>query len=137
MQKLSFAATTLFNELPVKSFDNAPYSVYVIDFNWDYLFVNKFVSRNLGKRGDNLEGKNMWSTFPALAGDLAFQAMKKRAEKGLESDFVTISPITSQKLSITGARLEDCYLFTSSILPKKEELLADLKKTLNKRKKLA
>jgi hypothetical protein len=132
MHKLSFSTSTLFKDLPVSSFDKAPYSVYVIDFDWNYLFVNKFVAKNLGRKGVHLEGKNIWKTFPELAMDFSFQGMKKRAEKGLESDFVTISPITSQKLNITGKRLKDCYLFTSSIMPKKEDLMADLKATLKR-----
>jgi hypothetical protein len=135
MQKLFFPKNTSYKDLPLDQFNNLRYSVYAIDLSWNYLFVNKFVVENLGEKGIALEGKNIWNTFPQLGKDLNFQLLKSNSEKGLDTNILTISPLTNQKIHITGQKLQDCYLFTASITPKKEELLEELKNALNNRKK--
>ncbi len=135
MQKLFFPGSTLFADLPLETFDKARYSVYVVDREWDYLFVNRFVKENLGERGADLVGRNMWLTFPELENDSMFRTLRERSEKGLESELTTISPLTFQRINVTGLVLKDCYLFTSSILPRKEDVLEDLKSTLRKGKR--
>ncbi|MCE3258774.1 MAG: hypothetical protein K0S12_415 [Bacteroidetes bacterium] len=134
MHKLSFPDSTSFKDLPLDVLNKAQYGVYVTDLDWNYLFVNKFVAKNLGPEGEKLIGKNMWTTFPPLKNDATFKELKERTEKGIESSFTTISPLTGQKIHITGQVLKDCYLFTSSVLPKKEDVIEDLKRTLHKRK---
>ena len=135
MQKLLFPKSTCFKDLPLEKFQAVRYSVYVIDWDWKYLFVNKFATQNLGTKGIGLEGKNIWKNFPELETDLNFQTLRANSEKGLDTNILTISPLTSQRIHITGQRLQDCYLFTSSITPNKEELLEELKNALNNRKK--
>lgn len=130
MNKFNFSNYSSFSDLPLKDFDTLKFSVYVLDFNWNYLFINDFVKRNLGSKADNLVGKNMWQEFEELAIDPAFAMMKKNAEKGLKINIVTTSPINSQRLNIIGHKLEDCWLFSASILPDKDELLDELRSVL-------
>lgn len=132
MNKLDFSGTTTFEELPLAHFDEMKFSVYVLNPEWKYLFVNKFVKENLGSRSYDILGKNMWATFPELAADPSFIQLKTNMEKGLISSFITISPLTSQRLNITGHPLKDCYFFTSSILPKKEDLINELRQSLRR-----
>ncbi len=136
MNKLFFPSSTFFKELPLDQFENARYSIYVIDWNWNYLFVNKFALENLGSKANSvLKGKNMWTTFPELEKDLHFATLRENSEKGLNTNILAVSPLTGQRLHITGQKLGDCYLFTSSITPNKEKLIEELKNTLNNRKK--
>ena len=130
MNKFDISKYSKFSELPLDEFNKLKYSVYALDFNWNYLFVNDFVKRNLGSRADNLVGKNMWQEFEELAIDPSFAMMKKNAEKGLRVNIVTTSPITSQRLNIVGHPLEDCWLFSASILPDKDELIDELRNEL-------
>jgi hypothetical protein len=104
----------------------------VLDRHWRYLYVNSFVKTNLGKRGENLKGKNMWREFDVLGNDLSFLSLKHKAENGINSELTTYSPLTRQRLFIRGYVLKDCYLFTSTILPSKDELLTELRSTLKK-----
>lgn len=130
MNKFNFSNYSKFSDLPLKEFDTLKFSVYVLDFNWNYLFINDFVKKNLGSKANNLLGRNMWAEFEELAIDPAFAMMKKNAEKGLKVNIVTTSLINSQRLNIIGHTLEDCWLFSASILPDKDELLDELRSVL-------
>jgi hypothetical protein len=124
---------TQYSDLPLEKFDSFNFSVYVLDKEWNYLFVNLFVTQNLGVKGHDLVGKNMWQVFPELKAAPAFIQLKTNTDKGLDSQIVAASPLNSQRLSISGRILNDCNLFTSTILPKKEELLHELRNVLVKK----
>jgi PAS domain-containing protein len=134
MHKFPIYQYSKFDQLPLEKFDSFRFSVYVIDFNWDYLFVNQFVRENLGKRADDLIGKNMWKEFPELASDPTFAKLREKMDRRIACVFETFSPINGQRLSITGYPLDDCLYFTSSILPDKQELINELRTHLNNRK---
>jgi hypothetical protein len=74
----------------------------------------------------------MWKVFPELANDTAFMQLKKNMENGIVTLLETSSPINSQRLKITGYRLEDCYYFTATILPNKIDLMQELRGELSK-----
>jgi len=137
MNKFDFQKYQCLADIPLAELDKFGFSAYVLDFNWDYLFVNSFVGNNLGANRDELIGKNMWKQFQTLAHNHSFKQMKANAEKGLDIDFITSSPLTSQRIHIKGRKLQDCYLFTSSILPQKEKLLHELRSKLRERKEEA
>lgn len=122
-----------FSELPFDKFNTLRISVYAFDYDWNFLYVNNFVRENLGERGNNLEGKNLWEKFPELLVDPVFVNLKNEMELGNDVQVTTTSPITGHKLSVTGYMLSDCYVFSSAILPKKEELINDLRNQLRKK----
>ena len=130
MNHLDISKYSYFSELPLEEFNNYKFSVYVIDKNWNYLSVNNFVKKNLGQRAEDIIGKNMWQEFKELAIDPSFLLLKKNTEKGLNTNLITTSPINSQRLNIIGYPLKDCYFFSSSILPKKEDLIDELRHEL-------
>ena len=132
MHKFPISEFKNFSELPLDDFNELQFSIYIIDFNWNYLFVNSFVKKNLAERGNDLIGKNMWVEFPELARDSAFLQLREKMDRRIMATYQTTSPITSQRLSITGYPLEDCFYFSSSILPDRQELLNDLRKQLKR-----
>ena len=130
MSKLDVSRYANFSELPLHEFHNLNFSVYVLDHNWNYLYVNKFVHQNLGLPEGSLHGLNMWERFPALAKDHYFVQLRNKMQQKLPVNIVTTSPLNSKRLSITGQALTDCYLFSASILPDKLELLNELRSSL-------
>ena len=132
MNRLEFSAGSAFADLPLEHFNSLKFSVYILDYEWNYLFVNDFVKQNLDKTSEEFIGKNMWDLFAELSADPSFMQLKNNTEKGLVSNFITISPLTSQRLNIMGYPLVDCFFFTSSILPKKEDLINELREALLK-----
>ncbi len=134
MEKLVISREKSFDELDLENFNKMKFSVYLIDFKWHYLFVNDFVKQTLGERGKDLDGKNLWDTFAELAEDLSFMQMKTDMETGKAVNFITTSPVTGQRLKVNGYSLKDCYLFYTSILPKKDELLNELRTAMAKPK---
>ena len=134
MHKFPITEYKKFSELPFDKFNTLKFSVYIIDFNWNYRFVNDFAKRNLGERANDLIGKNMWEEFKELTTDSSFQLLKKNTERGISSNMIVISPINGRRLNITGYPLQDCYYFSSSILPDKDDLIDELRNELGKRK---
>jgi hypothetical protein len=132
MQKLNVPAETCFSELNLQDFNSLKFGVYFLDHHWNYLYVNEFVQRNLGKRGESLIGKNMWDNFTELAQDTSFMKMRLETERGLPVNFTTTSPINGQRLNIIGHPLKDCYFFCASQLPKKDELMNELRNVMEK-----
>ena len=96
------------------------------------MYVNHFVESNLGRKREELLGKNMWALYPELKTDPIFNQLKSETESGKQSNYITISPLTFHRLNIVGQPLEDCYFFTASILPNKDALLNELRVAMNK-----
>lgn len=115
-----------FSDLPLNEFNATDSYVYIIDFKWNYLFVNDAVKKNLGARATDLIGKNMWTEFVELARDPVFNSLKDNMDNRMAVSIVTTSPITRQRLNIYGCPLEDCFYFESMLMPKKEELMNEL-----------
>lgn len=134
MHKFPITEYKKFCELPLDRFDTFKFSVYIIDLNWNYLFVNEFAKTNLGNRGLDLIGKNMWEQFKELRDDPSFKELKKNAENGVTTNIIVTSPVHGKRLNITGYTLEDCYYFSSSILPDKANLIDELRNELGKKK---
>lgn len=132
MQKLDIPQNARFEDLKLEEFNSLKYAVYVINDQWNYLFVNDHAKRNLGERGSDLIGKNMWTQFEELGSDPAFVRMRAEIEKGMPVNITTNSPINDQRLNIVGYPLQDCYFFYASQLPKKDELLNELRSSLAK-----
>ena len=80
MHKFPIYQYKFFSELPFDRFNTFRFSIYIIDFDWNYLFVNDFVKANLGKRAENLIGKNMWTQFTELANDPHFIQLKDKMD---------------------------------------------------------
>jgi hypothetical protein len=133
MHKFPIYEFKTFAELPLDKFDTFKFSVYIIDFNWNYLFVNSFVRNNLGERANDLVGKNIWETFKELTTDSAFSQLREKMENKIPCNFETHSPINGKRLYITACPLEDCYYFTSSILPDREELMNEIRRFLTRK----
>jgi hypothetical protein len=130
MHKFPIANYQRFAQLPLQEFDRLNFSVYILDFEWKYMFVNKFAASSLGVQAADLVGQNMWERFPKLAADPNFVTLRKNLEDNIVTNFRTVSPLTALRLNISGFRLEDCYYCTSSVLPNREDLLDDLRKQM-------
>jgi hypothetical protein len=134
MHKFPINNYRIFGELPLDKFDSFKFSVYIIDFEWNYLFVNDFVRQNLGPRAQDIIGKNMWKEFPELEKDPVFGQLREKMDSRIPCTVETTSPVNGKRLYITGYPLEDCFYFTSSILPDKQELMNELRSMLGKKK---
>lgn len=133
MHKFPITEYKKFDDLPLEKLNVLNFSVYIIDFDWNYRFVNNFVKKNLGTRGEDLIGKNMWTEFPELAADPSFNQLRRNLDKRIVVNMITISPVNSQRINIVGYPMEDCFYFSVSILPDKGDLLQELRTELSKK----
>jgi hypothetical protein len=134
MHKFPITEFKKFDELPFEKFNSLKFSVYILDFEWNYRFLNDFAKSYLGERGRDLIGKNMWEQFPELTTHPSFHQMRQNSEKGVTTNMIVVSPVNGLRLNITGYPLEDCYYFSASILPDKNDLIDELRSELGKRK---
>jgi hypothetical protein len=132
VQKLNIPEDSLFADLDLEKFNSLKFAVYLIDHDWNYLFVNDFVKNNLGGRADSLSGKNMWDYFPELANAGDFVKLKQNMEAGIHVNITTTSPINGHRLNIVGYPIRDCYFFYASQLPQKENLLNELRTAMDR-----
>ena len=115
MSKLDVSRYSSFKELPLHEYHALNFSVYVLDFNWNYLYVNNFVLNKLELEDDSLTGVNMWERFPALAADPYFMLMRTKMQKNVPVNIVTTSPLNAKRLNIVGQSLSDCYFFSAPV----------------------
>ena len=134
MYKFPIYNYTCFSELPLEQLNQLNFSVYILDFEWNYLFVNNFACKRLNKSSGDLLGANMWEMYKELQTDPVYMQMKKNAANGIASDLTTISPVTGHRVNIKDYRLEDCYYFSVSTLPNKETLMDELRGEMEKYK---
>jgi PAS domain S-box-containing protein len=63
---------------------------YVIDKDWNIVYINKQLALRLGKKIEDLTGKNYWRTFPKYVGTIVEEnfrlAMEKRETRRFETD---------------------------------------------------
>jgi PAS domain S-box-containing protein len=64
---------------------------YVINRNWDYVYVNKKAASALGMEPEDLTGKNLWTMFPKYIGTNDGENFLKSMEKREVSRFETYS----------------------------------------------
>ena len=110
------------------------FSIYILDFDWKYQFVNSFACETLSMEAKNLIGKNMWELFESYKQDPDFIKLKETAENKVVANITTISPITRKRISITSYPLTDCYYLADTILPSKESLMDELRAEIGKNK---
>jgi hypothetical protein len=134
MHKFPITDYKKFADLPWDRLNTLKFSVYILDFNWNYLFLNNFAKEYLSNRQTDLVGKNMWTVFPELASDPSFILLRSNTEKRITTNLIAVSPLNGKRLNITGYALEDCYYFSASILPDKNDLLDELRIAMGKSK---
>jgi hypothetical protein len=78
MHKFPINNYKTFGELPLDKFNTFRFSVYIISFDWTYMFINDFVRETLGPRADNIVGKNIWKEFPELEKDPVFNQLREK-----------------------------------------------------------
>ena len=132
MDKFNLEGRTKYDQLPLQAFELWRASIYVLDKNWNCLFVNTFAKQITRGEERDFIGKNIWVKFPALTADPGFSILKKNMEAGLPTNLTTSSPITGHRINIIGHALSDCYLFFSTIIPNKAELLNELRNEMSK-----
>ena len=131
----SIGSYKCFDELPQKLLDLLPYPVYVIDYNWIYLFVNEQSKLVYGTSSD-LVGKSALDAFR----DPKFQQVFELIQIGIERRTSAVStiymPMYGQKIIVRGYALNDCYFFSTCTLPGKDELIQELREELKKQNEL-
>ncbi len=123
-----------YDELPLEDVDALPFCVYIIDYNWTYLFINKAAERVFGEKVQNLAGQNALQVFQHEQFKSIFKSIEKGVRNKVPCDETIYSPLRGKQVKVKGYPLCDCYYFYSVTLPAKEELLDELRQELNKRK---
>lgn len=93
--------------------DDTTSAVYIVDYNWNYLFANAQAKKNAN--GYDVVGKNIedvWKDISPKNFWHVFQLLKVKADKKEMLSVIVTSPLTSNRVKITGEPYLDCYLFS-------------------------
>lgn len=124
-----------YSELPFEEMDKQRFAIYIIDFNWKYLFANVYAFSHHDIERDTLTGDKLWKALQErMEADTQFKTFIKRLESGYVANVVTLSSFSKKRVSVTGYPLEDCYYFAVTVLPEKENLMDELRAELLKKK---
>lgn len=137
MQTFRFqvAQSNCFKALPLNEFELKKYSIYIIDYDWNYLFANRYAIESLG--GINPVGKHVqtiWKEREEVNFEPIFNMLKHSVTQRKPLELKSRSPLTKKNIEILGHPLDDCYCFSIQEMPDKESLLQELKSLLNRKK---
>lgn len=124
-----------FKDLPLERLQTRNYSIYIIDYHWEYLFANRYAIASIG--GIDPTGKHVkqiWKENPQINFEPIYNVLDKRVAGRESFELKSRSPITRRAIEISGYPLTDCYYFFIHELPDKAKLIDELK-TILKRKK--
>lgn len=122
-----------YTDLPFEILDELTYPVYVIDYNWIYLFINKDARSTFGRLADQLIGKSAVEIFSDARFYAVFDKIKYAVQTKNPLHAVFESPLRGRKIVLKGHPLEDCYYFSAAILPAKHEIIDELREELKRR----
>ena len=123
-----------FQEIPIDQLNTKKYSIYIIDYNWNYLFANSHAIEKSG--GISVIGKNIrsvWEEHPNFRFEPVYNLLKENVDQKKAFDLRSRSPITRKAIEIVGHPLADCYYFSIYELPDKESLIKELQSVLRRR----
>ena len=119
--------------LPFKAFEEQRHSIFVVDYTWNYLYVNSYTSERLpGITMIDRNVRDIWQEHPHIPFRPLFELLKNQVEKRQRISIQSTSPVTKKRIQISGYPLADCYCFSVSELPEKTDLLSELKNSLPK-----
>jgi hypothetical protein len=121
-----------FQDLPFDELNEKKCSIYVVDYEWNYLFANKHAVRLLGSSPVGKNIRILWQEHPAINFEPLFKILKPGVEERQSLDIHSRSPLTKKAIEILGHPLTDCYYFSIYELPDKESLLMELKSLLKR-----
>lgn len=132
MHKFPITNYRQYKDLPLDQLNELKFSVYILGYDGTCIFVNTHAVKELRKIKKELIGKNIWQEFEGISSNSSLLLIRKNMEKKVVTNIKLISPISLQQVYVTGYPLEDCYYFTSSTIPDKEDLLHELRSQLRK-----
>jgi nitrogen fixation/metabolism regulation signal transduction histidine kinase len=122
-----------YEDVQLDVLDTLPFSVYIIDYDWVYLFLNKNSIHAFGKNIDKLIGQSALEAFKDVRFEPIFEKIKYSVETKTHCYVTMYSPLRGAQVNIKGYSLEDCYCFSSTVMPSKEQVLGELRGVLNRR----
>lgn len=123
-----------FKDIPLEALDKLSYSVYVVDYSWAYLFINKNARKVFGSLADTLIGRSAIDAFKEPKFDNIFAKLQRGVVERIALNESVHSPLRGQQIKIKGYPLLDCYFFSVTTFPGKVEIVGELRQELKRRK---
>jgi hypothetical protein len=121
-----------FQDIPLDIQNQLDYAVYIIDYQWTYLFINKHGEQATGTVATELIGKTALELFKGSPFNTVFAKLEYGVNEKLQIETDIYSPLRDKKVKISGYPLEDCYYFAAVPQIDKQALADDLRKFLRK-----
>lgn len=133
MYKFPIIRYRRFADVPLDALEKLKFSVTLYDFDWRFLFINRFARQELNRSSEELMHKCLWTEFPSLLDVPAFRQLKSGCEAGSVVRVETLFPLTAKRVSVTTCKLDDYYYLAVSVLPDKEQLIDELRSEVRRK----
>jgi len=124
-----------FRDLPFDELNSKKTSIYIIDYDWNYLYANRYAIDQIGSSVVGKHVTQVWQEHPETNFQPVFNLLKGPVTERKPVEVSSRSPLTRRAIEIIGHPLSDCYFFAISELPDKETLLTELKDFLKNRER--
>ncbi len=123
-----------YRDVSLSGLNALPYSVYILDYEWRYMFVNDNAKKVLGVLAEEMIGRSALEISKSPVFNEVFEMLSYHLFKKLPLEVTTYSPLRVSQTRIKGYPLHDCYVLCSIPLPAKAEVMNELREELKKRK---
>jgi hypothetical protein len=122
-------------DLPLAELNRLRYPVYIVDYQWHFLFINDNAKKLLGALAEETVGRSAPKIFKDPVFLEVFDKLSNHLDKKLPLEVATCSPLRTSQTRVKGYPLDDCYMFCSIPMPAKADIMNELRAELKKKHK--
>jgi hypothetical protein len=113
---------------------NAPEAFVAIDYNLNFLFVNKLAEKFYKKEGSTLLGKNLKLIYPEEMEFGPFKSVIKNVQERKNFELTYQSPFVKDWVQLIGRPFENYFTFTYRTIDYREALKDELRNEMKRKK---
>lgn len=122
-----------YKDVPAARLDQLRNAIYIIDYSWKFLFVNAVARRRHVSLTTTSIGDDALDIFRASTIHPILDQIKAAVDSQRPFYLTVFSPLQTQVI-LKGHPLRDCYFISITVSQGKQELIAELREELAKRK---
>ncbi|MBT1706058.1 PAS domain S-box protein [Chryseosolibacter indicus] len=116
------------------SMEDSDCAFAAIDYNYNFLYINKLAEKFYGKKRDELLNKNVRVLFPELWEFGPFKNGRKAVAAKQAFQMEYDSPFAKKWVQLTGKPYDNFYTYTYRVIDFKSHLRDQLRNEMKKRK---
>lgn len=134
LERITTGNYKLYSQVPLAEVNQLSCAVYIIDYEWRYLFISDNAKNILGHVAEELVGADAKPIFKDPKFGALYDRLADKVNEKSPLDVTVYSPLRGGQTRIKGYPMDDCYIFWSVAMPAKADVMDELRNELKKRK---